>query len=93
MNLKDFFDTVKDDPRISTTHISMYLAFVSCCGDTVYKKRHLINRPKIMQLAKISARSTYSKILHELDAYGYIRYRPDFGRNSTIEFIKLEGGV
>ncbi|MBN8719582.1 MAG: hypothetical protein J0H85_09065 [Sediminibacterium magnilacihabitans] len=84
-----FFETIEDDPRITTAHISVYLAMLSEFQAAGACDLLLLNRTRIMQLAKISARSTYDRVIHDLDVFGYIQYHPDFGGNSTIKFNKL----
>lgn len=89
MSIAAFFETIGDDPRITTSHISIYLAMLSEHEQSGSAEIFPLNRARIMQLAKINARSTYDKIIHDLHAFGYIQYTPDFGRNSTIKFKKL----
>jgi hypothetical protein len=89
MSIEAFFETICDDPRITTAHVSVYLAMLSefqredTCGML------LVNRVRIMQLAKINARSTYDKVMNDLNDFGYIKYYPAFGRKSKIKFNKL----
>ncbi len=81
--LSEFFTAIENDPRISITHIGIYAALLQ------YWKKHDYNNPlqayshEIMQLAKISARATYHKIVKDLSEFGYIRYEPSFKRNQS----------
>lgn len=78
MSLSAFFETISEDPRITPTHISIYLAMLS---EFQHDKRelNLINRARNLQLAKANARSTYNKVMNDLADFGYIKYYPAFG--------------
>ncbi|MES2331143.1 MAG: hypothetical protein V4539_16180 [Bacteroidota bacterium] len=89
MSLAAFFDTIADDPRITTAHVSVYLAMMSERDIRGDPQTLAIERTRIMQLAKINARSTYDKVIHDLAQFGYIKYYPDFGRKSKVVFNKL----
>ncbi len=79
--LSEFFAAIEGDPRISITHIGIYAALLQ------YWTKHNYSNPvrayshEIMQLAKISASTTYHKSIRELSEYGYIKYEPSFKRN------------
>lgn len=89
MNIEAFFETICDDPRITTAHVSVYLAMLSELARADGCDLLLVNRVRIMQLAKINARSTYDKVVNDLHDFGYIKYFPAFGRNSKVKFNKL----
>ncbi len=88
--LREFYETIAEDSRITTTHISLYVAIRYSWehqGCTVLLE---LNRAMIMQLAKISSPVTYRKCLHELHEFGYIQYAPFFGRKrSEVKFRRL----
>jgi hypothetical protein len=81
ISLSEFFAAIENDPRISTTHIGIYAALLQ------YWKKHNYNNPvhayshEIMQLARISTRATYNKVIKDLNGHGYIKYEPSFKRN------------
>lgn len=89
MSIPDFFETIGEDPRITPAHISVYLAMLTELGKVENSSFQILDRKKIMRMAKINARSTYDRIVHDLDAFGYIRYRPGKGKSSLIRFNKL----
>lgn len=88
--LEAFYSTIKDDPRVGTLHVSLYMALVS-----VYIKEEQnpfeIDRDTMMQAAKIRARSTYHLAMHQLVQFGYIRYEPSAGSGlpSKIHLCKI----
>lgn len=81
--LSDFFSAIRDDGRISITHIGIYAALLqyrTVCG---FANPIQVFGHEIMKIAKISAPITYHKCVKELSAYGYIRYMPSFKRNQA----------
>jgi len=85
-----FYNAIAGDPRISVTHISIYMALL---GKWDGSKDHplQLTRQQIMRFAKISARQTFNKCMHELSRYGYIRYLPATGpyQPGCIYILKL----
>ena len=76
--LKGFFSAIEKDPRISVSHIGLYVTLVSLCqsqGETgcleVFSK-------EVMLASKISSTTTYVKLLHELIDFKYLRYEPSY---------------
>jgi hypothetical protein len=76
--LSGFYHSVADDPRISPTHISVYMALFQCWNLQSFQNPVEVNRREIMKLAKISGNATYHKCIRELGEYGYIEYLPSF---------------
>lgn len=79
--LKDFFQAIEKDYRISSTHIGIFAALLyyrSCNG---FVNPIEAFRLQIMTLAKISAPETYRKCMKELTDYGYLKYIPSFKKN------------
>ncbi|SDF14365.1 hypothetical protein SAMN05216464_113103 [Mucilaginibacter pineti] len=90
--LATFFEAVQRDPRISVTHIGIYAAL------TEYWRAHKKPNPfqafshEIMQLARITASTTYHKCVRDLHRYGYLRYEPSYDRNrgSRVYLVRPE---
>jgi hypothetical protein len=74
--LSDFYKAIKDDVRISTTHISIYFALLHKWSLNNGKNPVMIFRNEIMKAAKINARQTYNKCMNQLQEFGYITYLP-----------------
>lgn len=87
--LTDFFAAIRNDYRISSTHIGIFAALLH------YRKAKGFINPiqafsfEIMEIAKISAPKTYSKCVRDLSDFGYLRYEPSFKKNqpSKIYFL------
>ncbi|KAA5548125.1 hypothetical protein [Adhaeribacter rhizoryzae] len=86
--LSSFFTRIARDPRISLNHIGMYAALVQFRLEHGFDNPICAFRYELMQLAKISGKSTYHKLIKDLSDFGYIRYAPSRRRNqgSTIYF-------
>ena len=87
----EFYETIADDSRITVTHISLYIALLYQWNLNSRKNPISINRNDIMKTAKISARCTYNKYIHELHDFGYIKYIPSSNPlvGSTIYLKRL----
>lgn len=68
--LTNFFKAIEDDPRISSTHISLYLALLQQWHNSGEANHFIIKRNSIMRIAKISARCTYNKYINNLQDFG-----------------------
>jgi hypothetical protein len=84
-----FYKRIRDDNRISPTHISLYFAIIDE-GGPLAGIPFFLRREVIMDKAKINSRVTYNKCLRELHDYGYVDYLPSFmaGR-SMVSLIAL----
>lgn len=79
--LSDFLNAIADDPRISITHIGIYAALLHCWKQHDFENPMNVFSYEIMRIAKISASTTYHKIIQDLNSYGYIKYEPSYKRN------------
>ena len=88
--LQDFFSVVSEDTRITVTHISLYLALVNEWQTLGCPIGIPVDRTRLMYLAKINARQTYDKCMHDLHAFRYINYIPKRAKGeSWLEFRRL----
>lgn len=87
--LTGFYEAIEDDARISTTHISLYMALLQQWNLSGGTNPVNIGRASIMKAAKINARCTYSKCINNLQEFGYITYQPSTGTSSaSVVFLK-----
>src|SRR4051795_2134552 len=88
-SLSNFFNAIAGDPRISITHIGIYAALLQ------YWRQHNFEIPvhvfsyEIMNIAKISARTTYQKIIKDLSDFGYIKYLPSYKRTQGSKVFMM----
>ena len=76
--LTSFYSAIKSDPRIGTTHISLYMALFQFYNLNRLSNPILITRTSVMEAAKISGLATYHKCMRDLVEYGYIQYIPSY---------------
>ncbi|MFM9910322.1 MAG: hypothetical protein ACKVOW_13285 [Chitinophagaceae bacterium] len=88
--LSGFYEAIEDDVRISTTHISLYMALLQQWNLAGGKNPLPIERTVIMKAAKINARQTYNKCINDLQNFGYITYQPSNG-SSIVSQVTLKG--
>lgn len=88
--LSDFFHAVKNDQRISVTHIGIYAALLQFRSDKGFINPIEAYRHEIMVLAKILAPMTYHKCIRELNEYGYLKYIPSKKRNQRSKIYLNE---
>lgn len=86
LHLSEFIRSASNDPRISPSHISLYMSIfqqwiLNQCDDPIY-----ISRAEVMKTAKISGIATYHKCIKDLNKYGYIKYMPSYNpeRNTKV---------
>jgi replication initiation and membrane attachment protein DnaB len=87
--LSGFYEAIKDDVRIGTTHISLYMALLQQWNLAGGKNPLSIERSVIMKAAKINARYTYNKCMNNLQEFGYVTYLPSLNQfTSTTVYLK-----
>lgn len=88
--MKGFYKAVAEDPRISSTHISVYMALLHHASVSGGTNPVQFKRQQIMHSAKISARHTYNRCMNELSQYGYIQYKPSVnGHSKSSVFLSV----
>ncbi len=75
-HLTGFYDKISDDNRLSSTHVSLYMALFQFWNANRFENPVSISRGEVMKLAKIGSCHTYYKCMRDLDAFGYLKYEP-----------------
>jgi hypothetical protein len=72
---RGFFDAIQSDPRIGTTHISLFCALnqIKDEGGLAF-----FVAAELMKISKILGIATFHKCIKELNEFGYITYIPSF---------------
>jgi hypothetical protein len=88
--LNTFMEATKDDVRINTAHISLYVSLTFHWQKRDYKNPLSVFRHEILPFCKISGTATYHRSMKELHEFGYIRYVPSYNHflGSLVYFIK-----
>ncbi len=89
--LTNFYEAIQDDPRISTTHISLYMALFQFYNLNGFKNPITICRKRVMKVAKISGLATFHKCIKNLHEFGYIQYLPSYNPaiSSQVNVLQL----
>ena len=74
--LQDFMKRYYDDSRITSVHISIYMALLLAYLLHASENPIQIDHEVLMRHAKMNARATYYKSLQDLHEFGYIDYIP-----------------
>ncbi len=82
IELSDFFQMIKRDNRISTSHISIYMSLFERWNQNDFRNPIYFKRSKLMEMAKISGVATFHRCIKDLAELGYIEYIPSF--NSKV---------
>ena len=76
--LNKFLQAVKQDPRVGTGHISLYVSLVCLWCDNNFEEPLSVFSHELMPICKIAGSATYHRSIRELHEYGYIRYVPSY---------------
>lgn len=89
--LTNFFSAIKEDARIGTTHISLYMALFQFYHLNGFQNPIQITRATVMETAKISGTATYHRCMKDLVDLGYIQYLPSYNPaiNSQVHILKV----
>jgi len=92
-HLNGFFECLTGDKRLSSYHISLYLALFRQWNACRFSERFAISRAEMMDLARIGSANTYARCMKELADWGYIRYKSssNLHRGSEVSCIRLDG--
>ncbi|RYE59285.1 MAG: hypothetical protein EOP48_01390 [Sphingobacteriales bacterium] len=89
--LTSFFEAIREDHRIGTSHVSLYMAIFHFYNLNQFRNPVDITRAAVMEVAKISGLATYHKCIRDLAEFGYIQYRPSYNpaKNSQVTLLKV----
>ncbi|EHQ27003.1 hypothetical protein [Mucilaginibacter paludis] len=90
--ISSFFKAIASDPRISVTHIAIYASLLQYWDQEGYVNPLYVFSREIMDIARVSSRTTYRKAVQDLNDYGYLRYELSYKRTkgSRIVFLRLD---
>lgn len=90
--LLNFFNAIREDPRIGPTHISLYAALLALWCKQQFQGVIKITSKSLMAQSKIYGCATYYGALKDLHAFGYIYYQPSFNHitGSSVQLINVD---
>lgn len=94
-HLNAFFSCVKTDNRLTSSHVSLYLALFQYWNFNRFQNPFPVYRHDIMQLCKIGSKNTYHKCVKELHQAKYIMYHPPIQKYQPVKIsmIRLDKQV
>ena len=81
-HLNGFFERLAEDKRLSSYHISLYIALFQHWNANRFSDQFTISRTEVMQLARIGSANTYARCMKELADWGYVVYLPSSNLHS-----------
>jgi len=81
-HLNGFFERLAEDERLSSYHISLYIALFQLWNANRFSYQFTISRTEVMRLARIGSANTYARCMKELADWGYITYQPSSNLHS-----------
>ena len=76
--LSVFFAAIRNEKKITTSHISLYVTLFLLWSDADFTGPILITRQKVMKIAKIRGVATFHKCMKDLSELGLIQYLPSY---------------
>ena len=94
-HLTGFYELIAKDNRLTTAHVSLYMALFQFWNLNRFQNPISISRNEMMDISKIGSTNTYTRCLKELDTYGYIQYLPSFNplKGSTVNLFDFNKGT
>ncbi len=92
-HLTGFFERAAKDHRLNPTHISLYMSIFQLWNVNRFKNPISLSRSELMELSKVSSKTTYHKCMKELQQLGYLRYDPSYHplRGSWVHLFDFNG--
>ena len=93
-HLNGFFERLAEDQRLSSYHISLYIALFQQWNANRFRDQFTISRTEVMQLARIGSANTYARCIKELAEWSYITYLPssNLHSGSKVSCIRFDTG-
>jgi len=91
--LMHFFSASEADFRIGKGHLALFSALYIYWSRKGFPDPFRVYGYQVMLMAKISANSTYNRLLNDLKDFGYLRYEASYykGKGSSITFYNSQG--
>lgn len=76
--LSIYINRIVSDTRLKPIHISLSMALYHAWMTSKFEQSYRISRGQLMLASHIQSKATYHKTLRELEAFGYVEYRPSY---------------
>lgn len=84
-HLNAFFAVVRHDNRLTSSHISLYMALFQYWNFNRFQNPFTVYRNDIMKLSKIGSKNTYHKCMKELHQARYIFHHPSATKYQPVK--------
>lgn len=81
LDVNELFTQFSLDRRVNKSHACLYYSLLLIWQQNFFKNPVSICRRSLMTNSKIGSLATYHKCIKELDAFGYIVYKPTYNSN------------
>ncbi len=88
-HLNAFFGVVRHDNRLTTSHISLYMALFQYWNFNRFQNPFTVYRNDIMRLSKIGSKNTYHKCMKELHQARYIFHHPSATKYQPVKISMM----
>jgi hypothetical protein len=82
-HLNGFFQRLEVDEKITSHHISLYMALFRLWNMNRFREQFEVNRQELMGLSRIGSPHTYARCMKQLNDWRYIKYSPSSNRFSV----------
>src|SRR5688572_18415166 len=78
VEISEFIGSLVTDDRLRPIHIALSTALCHAWISSQFQQPYSVSRSKLMRASRINSKATYHKTLKELQAFGYVEYRPSY---------------
>jgi len=88
LQLPGYIQRITADARVNTSHLSIYMALLTCWQNQNCTGQFKITRKEVMKLSKVAAISTYHRCMKDMIRFGYFKYEPEYDsyKGSKVTF-------
>jgi hypothetical protein len=87
-HLNEILAEIYTDKRLLPSHISLYLSLFFYWNLHRFPKEFYANRRELMKMSKIGSKSSYHRLLRQLEEWGYLKYEPSRSPKA-LSMVKL----
>ncbi len=88
--IERFFERVKQDKNLHSSHISLYMAIIRLWMAQASGDQITVSRQQLMELSKIGAKATYHRCITYLCDIQLIKYYPTYDSFVGTKITLLE---
>lgn len=82
--LNYLLDRAKNDHGLHRSHLMLLVAIHHRWQNNDYKNPVGITRRSLMLISKLKSFATYTKCMKDLEAFGYLKYKPSYNPKGSL---------